>query len=109
MSGKPRRESFWLDHIRKAEQSGQTISAYAKASKLDLQQLYNWRRKLRVAGKLNVASVTVPFARVVCAEPIAQRNDVALVVSIGHLRLHFDRLPDVDWLAQAILALEPAP
>lgn len=109
MSDKPRRESFWLDHIRRAEQSGQTITAYAKMAKLDLQQLYNWRRKLRVAGKLNDAPVAAPFARVVCAESIVPREDVALVVSVGHLRLHFDRLPDAGWLAQAVRALEPVP
>ncbi len=52
MPGKPRRKSFWLDHMRKAEQSGQTISAYAKAAKLDLQQLYN----LRSAGNTSCSS-----------------------------------------------------
>ena len=109
MPGKPRRESFWLDHIRKAEQSGQKISAYASTHKLDVQQLYNWRRRLRAEGKLEFRGAPVPFARVVRAESFAPSEPVALVVSVGHLRMHFDSLPDVGWLAQAVRALEPAP
>ena len=109
MSGKSRREAFWLEHIRTADQSGQSIVAYAKSAKLDVQQLYNWRRRLRAEGKLSLAAAPVPFARVIRAETVTPRDHVALVVSVGHLRMHFDRLPEVAWLAQAVRALEAAP
>ena len=82
--------------------------APAKAAKLDIQQLYKWRRRLRAEGKLD-AAVPLPFAKVVRTETVVPRDNVALVVSLGHLRMHFDRLPDVAWLAQAVRALEPAP
>jgi transposase-like protein len=106
MPAKSRRETFWLEHIRKVELSGQSVTAYAKANKLDAQQIYNWRRKLRAEGKLDISVSTPQFAKVVRTETIAPRDRVALVVSVGPLRLHFDSLPDVSWLAQAVRALE---
>lgn len=57
------KEKYWLDHIRQAEQSGETFKRYAERHGLNLKSLYDWRSRLKnfmrlVAGISLLTSVT---------------------------------------------------
>ena len=36
------KEKYWRDHIRQAEQSGETFKRYAERHGLNLKSLYDW-------------------------------------------------------------------
>jgi hypothetical protein len=44
------RISEWLDHLQRWKQSGQSLSAYARAEGLALWSVYHWREVLRREG-----------------------------------------------------------
>lgn len=41
------KEKYWRDHIRQAEQSGETFKRYAERHGLNLKSLYDWRSRLK--------------------------------------------------------------
>lgn len=104
------KQQFWLDHMRQADAAGQTLSQYANDTNLNIQLLYNWRKKLRGQGLLPAFSArggSAPhFARVVCPLDVAVSTVTPLQLSIGTVTLRFDTLPDTAWLAQVIRTLE---
>ena len=51
-----RSRAFWLSHVRGAEESEQTIAAYAKAHDVSADMLYRWRSQLRSEGLLAAAT-----------------------------------------------------
>lgn len=65
-----KKQQYWLDHIRQAEQSGETFKRYAEQHGLDLNALYDWRSRLMNKDVLDapprpVAKKAVTFAKVV--------------------------------------------
>lgn len=99
------KQQYWLDHFQQADASGKTLAQYADDAGLNIQLLYNWRKKLRSQGLLpSFAPRGEPaahFARVIrSASEICEPN--ALVLATGSVTLRFESLPDADWLARMI-------
>jgi len=44
------RQAFWLEHLQRCTELGQTLSAYAAAQGLSLGALYEAKRRLRLRG-----------------------------------------------------------
>jgi len=65
------RQRYWLAHLRKAEQRGEPLKAYAKRLELSKSSLYEAKRRLRACGLIAPAiphrSATRGFARVAMA------------------------------------------
>ncbi len=62
------RQRYWLAHLRKAEQGGEPLKAYAKRLELSKSSLYEAKRRLRSCGVIAPAipqrSSSPRFARV---------------------------------------------
>ncbi len=95
---------YWRDHIRQAEQSGETFKHYAERHELNLKALYDWRSHLKKkdAPTRSVAKKAAIFAKVISAPP--PRAGVEL--RVGGVTLSADALPDPAWLARLVHALE---
>lgn len=63
---------IWLDHIKAAESSGQSLAQYAKNNNLALKNLYNARSTLRKRGYLDTKDAPA-FVR---AQFDSRRTDV---------------------------------
>ncbi len=65
------RQRYWLGHLRKAEQRGEPLQAYAKRLELSKSSLYEAKRRLRACGLIAPAipqgSSSPRFARVTVA------------------------------------------
>jgi len=101
------KEKYWRDHIRQAEQSGETFKRYAERHGLNLKSLYDWRSRLKNkcvldASPRSVAKKAVTFAKVISAPP--PRTGVEL--RVGGVTLSVETLPDPAWLARLVQALE---
>jgi len=98
------KEKYWRDHIRQAEQSGETFKRYAERHELNLKSLYDWRSRLKKkdAPPRSVAKKVAIFAKVISAP--TPRAGVEL--RVGGLTLSTDALPDPVWLARLLQALE---
>ncbi len=76
------RQRYWLAHLRKAEQRGEPLKAYAKRLELSKSSLYEAKRRLRACGLIAPAiphrSSTPRFARVA----IASRGEASPVTSL---------------------------
>jgi transposase-like protein len=102
------KEKYWLDHIRQAEQSGETFKRYAERHGLNLKSLYDWRSRLKKrcvldAPARSVAKKAMTFAKVIAA-PSSPRAVVEL--RVGAVTLCMESLPDPAWLANLVHALE---
>jgi hypothetical protein len=102
------KEKYWLDHIRQAEQCGETFKHYAERQGLKLHALYDWRSRLRSKGLLDalprtVAKKSVTFAKVI-AVPSSFRTGIEL--RVGGVTLSAETLPDPVWLVRLVHALE---
>lgn len=47
------KERFWYEHVRQANQSGQSLSEYARTHSLNIHHFYNYRAVLRKKGLLD--------------------------------------------------------
>lgn len=105
------KQQFWLDHFQQADASGKTLAQYADDAGLNIQLLYNWRKKLRSQGLLASfaprSEPVVHFARVISSSEPCERD--ALVLAVGAVTLRFGSLPDAEWLARMIRTLESSP
>jgi hypothetical protein len=87
-----KKQSYWLEQIKKAQASELSISSYAKANQLNSQQLYQYQHLLRKKGLLPVKDKNPCFQKVVFPKPkshsLAQPGMVNLYFPNG-LRLEF--------------------
>lgn len=99
------KEKYWRDHIRQAEQSGETFKRYAERHGLNLKSLYDWRSRLKKkdAPTRSVAKRAVTFAKVIAVPP---KPYVGVELRVGGITLSADALPDPAWLARLVQALE---
>lgn len=99
------KEKYWRDHIRQAEQSGETFKRYAERHGLNLKSLYDWRSRLKKkdAPPRSVAEKAAIFAKVISVSP-PPRAGVEL--RVGGVTLSVETLPDPAWLARLVQALE---
>lgn len=99
------KQQYWLDHIRQAEQSGETFKRYAERHELNLKSLYDWRSRLKKkdAPTRSVAKRAVTFAKVIAVPPTPRAG---VELRVGGITLSADALPDPAWLARLVQALE---
>jgi len=99
------KEKYWRDHIRQAEQSGETFKRYAERHELNLKSLYDWRSRLKKkdAPTRSVAEKAAIFARVISVPPPPRAG---IELRVGGVTLSTDALPDPAWLARLVQALE---
>jgi transposase len=98
---------IWVGHVAALKSSRQSAVAYAAEHKLPLRNLYQWRRKLRLAQAGPRVARPVPtdrsnaqqFVAVRVAPEVLNRSMgiCSLVLGSG-LRLEMASLPDPDWL-----------
>jgi hypothetical protein len=108
------REQQALEQMRKAQELGSTLKAYAAKTGVDVQQLYQLRRRLvrkgafgapprRKTRKPRKADAFVPV-RVVPAAPVPSGTSMTCrLVHPGGWVLECDGLPPASWIA-AVLA-----
>lgn len=93
------RQQYWSEHLDNAERSGQSIAEYARINQMPAYQLYQHRHLLKRKATVTSAAPAVHFAEVfrsgVSPSPM-------LRVQIGSTDLHFDQLPDAQWLRQLL-------
>jgi hypothetical protein len=63
------KQQYWLDHIRQAQASDQSLRQYAHEQALSLKALYQYRWLLRKKGVLNEVAEAPAFVKV--APPVA--------------------------------------
>ncbi|MEM6483479.1 MAG: hypothetical protein AAF662_00640 [Pseudomonadota bacterium] len=76
------RQQYWLEHLRAAEASDDTIAGYARSKDLKPKDLYMWKGILARRGLLDSATRSMPkseFIEVVPAKP--QPDSTQLVVT----------------------------
>ncbi len=68
------KQQYWLAHLQRCQELGQSLSDYAKAHELDLKALYNWKWMLSQRGMTRGAATTSAlFSQV----KVAQRSSDA--------------------------------
>ena len=103
-------DQYWLGHLKAIDASGTTTKAYGKLHGLNVQKLYEWRKKLktRQAPKSLVgAQGWIEESSFVAVQVKTESSMVAIapaeeargcVVRCESLRLEFGGLPPVSWL-----------
>ena len=106
-------EQFWFDHLRAIDISGSTTKAYGELHGLSVAKLYEWRKRFRTRSE-KVGSVALvrpsvgnPFVAVT-VNPSVATEPAHCVVQCGAVRLEFDTLPSVQWIASLNQAIRRA-
>ena len=109
-------DQYWLGHLKAIDASGTTTKAYGKLHGLNVQKLYEWRKKFKMrqaSGQWVGAQGWVDDSPFVAVQVKTESSMVAMapvevargcVVRCGALRLELGELPPVSWavsLAQA--------
>lgn len=103
-------DQYWLGHLKAIDASGTTTKAYGKLHGLNVQKLYEWRKKFKTrqapeslegsqgwVEENPFVAVQVKTASSVVAIAPAEVPS-GCVVRCGALRLEFGGLPPVSWL-----------
>jgi hypothetical protein len=94
------RQRFWLEHVRRARESGQTLKAYARAQSISVSGLY--AASSRFARPRDVRGVPAkargPHSAFVAVRLAAGVASCRLRHPSGWV-LELERLPEPDWLA----------
>ena len=73
-----------------------SIAGFAKVHGVSVGTLYNWKQQ--IADK----SPEADLGFVEIGQPLSPELGVHLTLNIGSVSLHFEQLPDTDWLAALI-------
>lgn len=88
------KQQFWSEQLERADQSGLSLSDFAKAQNIPVQKLYQWRSTLRKKTTVQTVCEEIQFAEVSTsgfAPPL-------LSLHLGDVTLQFGHLPDYQWL-----------
>jgi hypothetical protein len=100
--GLTRRQRYWLKHIQRAEERGETLKAYAKRHRLSIGALYHAKSQLMKFGALprceKVAVAAADFVPV-RLEPLARLGAVCRIRYAGVWEVECEVWPDPQWLA----------
>jgi hypothetical protein len=115
------RERSALEHLKQAQQLGSTLSAYAQAFDVNVNELYNGRKQLQRKGAWpkstdDAAASTVSAAEpeliaVQVVEPKAPPPTEALpcrLIAPSGWVVEFGAMPETRWLAMLFKAMERA-
>lgn len=58
------KQRFWLEHVERCAESGQSMRAYAQAHDLDVQRFYNWKAQLAKRAHLDSTLPSPAFTEV---------------------------------------------
>ena len=90
----------WQARLSAHSRSGQTVTAWCRANKVNVSTFYAWRKRL--VGAANTQRL-VPLRVVESAPEVSQAHDLVLSFSGAQLRLPRDVAP--RWLADVLLSL----
>jgi hypothetical protein len=100
--GLTRRQRYWLKHIQRAEERGETLKAYAKRRRLSIGALYHAKSQLMKRGALprheQVAVAGTDFIPVRLERP-PRFGAVCRVRYAGVWEVECEEWPDPRWLA----------
>ena len=98
-----KRQQHWLDHIRAAETSADTLVAYAATHKLKVKDLYQWKTALTRRGFLSENKPKAAFVPVTSAP--ANKSPTRCDVTLPNgVRLHFTGALDSASLSEIMTA-----
>ena len=95
------RQRFWLAHVRRATQSGQTLKAYAEAQGISLSALYEASSKRSRGGIVDGEEAAASGKPSAAFVPVNVTNTGTMACRLTHDSgwvLECERLPDPDWL-----------
>lgn len=107
------REQFWFDHLRAIDISGSTTKAYGELHGLSVKKLYEWRKRFKTRSEPAGSDAVVrpsggnPFVAVT-VKPSVTTEPAHCVVQCGAIRLEFETLPSVQWIASLNQAIRRA-
>ena len=87
----------WLNHIRAAEQAGQTLKDYASEHALTLSALYSYKAELKKRGHIS-SNHPAPFARVQNA-PVSNTTSLRIQLLNG-IRVEASDMTGTDMIVQ---------
>lgn len=95
-----KRQRYWLEHIRRASESGKTLKAYARARRVSLGALYNAKSKLMKNGVLPRQESSAEMSTLVPVriEPAATARTACRSQHPSGWLLECDRWPEPEWL-----------
>jgi len=100
MSKLTAKQTYWSEHLLKADTFEGTLSQYAQIQNIPVQSLYRWRNYFKRSSAIKTR--TKPkFAQVVVGAPVM---DYCVKLQMGSIQLQFARLPDPRWLSEFIAA-----
>jgi len=91
-----RKQQYWSDLLETADNSGMSLTEFAKTNQIEPQSLYRWRSQLKKYSIETTESIT-QFSKVVATSYPAQPG---LSVNVQNAQLQFTELPNPEWLAQ---------
>ena len=106
------KQHYWLKHLTNYDAFTGTLKAYAAANNLKLSDLYGWRKILRDKGviepvaKSAEATATPSFSRIQL--PVTHTGQ-SIQLRIGKATVMLSHLPDPQWPATVMIALESQP
>jgi len=103
-----KKQSYWLEQIKKAQASELSFSGYAKANQLNPQQLYQYQHILRKKGVLSVEDKKPCFQKLMLEKPVNQSLAKPGMVNLhfpNGLRLEFSSTISVAGMATLITQL----
>ena len=98
------RQRYWLEHIRRASESGKTLKAYAKSRRLSVGMLYNVKSELTRAGILPCldSPTAAPAFVPVRIEPTTLPRTVCRLTHPSGWLLECEGWPEPAWLKSLV-------
>ena len=98
-----KKQSYWLEQIKKAHASELTTSQYAKANDLNLQQLYQYKHILCKKGLLEAIDKTPRFQKlqIISVHSLAKPDLMNLYFPNG-LRLEFSSTVSANMISALV-------
>ena len=97
------KQRYWAEILETAEESGLSLTEFAKTKDIPAQKLYQWRSTLRDQPAPKKPSAPTKFAQVV-VPPLCG----AMTIELNGARLGFERLPDVQWFNHLLRSQDSA-
>ncbi|MEM8564425.1 MAG: hypothetical protein AAGF57_19450 [Pseudomonadota bacterium] len=106
MATKPitERQQYWLDHLKRAAASRESLVDYAQAHDLKAKDLYAWKTRLIELGHLRGSRKKSKFVSVF---PNGSTSAATLVIPNGY-RLELQGRVDRHWLAELVEVIRSA-
>lgn len=98
------KQQHWSEILESAENSGLSLVEFAKANQLEPQSLYRWRNQLKKSS-IETTETLTQFSQVVATSYSAMPS---MSIELHNAQLHFNELPNPEWLARFLAQRELA-